>query len=216
MATMEALVVVAHPDDETLWVGGTILLNPKWRWTVVSLCRGGDPDRAPKFSRAVDRLGARGIIGDLDDGPEQAPLESGAVEAAALAMLQQLEWNVVFTHSPFGEYTRHRRHEEVGRAVTALWARGGLVTGDLRLFAYEDGGRQYYPRAIEQAHIRTELAEETWRAKRRLIEDVYGFSADSWEAGAVGRVEAFWRFRNAGDYQAWIKAYDASSQGGIA
>jgi len=211
---MKAVAVVAHPDDETLWVGGTILSNPRWQWTVVSLCRGSDPDRAPKFSRAVGRLGAQGLIGDLNDGPDQAPLSGEEVEAAVLALLPQLEWDIIFTHSPFGEYTRHRRHEEVSRAVTALWARGTLLTSDLRLFAYEDGGRQYYPRAVEQAHLQTELENGTWQAKRRLIEDIYGFSVGSWEAGAVTRVEAFWRFGSPGEYQAWLNDRNASSLGG--
>ena len=32
-------VVVAHPDDETLWAGGTILSHPAWNWYILSLCR---------------------------------------------------------------------------------------------------------------------------------------------------------------------------------
>jgi LmbE family N-acetylglucosaminyl deacetylase len=42
-------VIVAHPDDETLWAGGTILSHPSWQWFIVCLCRGSDKDRAPKF-----------------------------------------------------------------------------------------------------------------------------------------------------------------------
>ena len=25
-------MIVAHPDDETLWAGGTILKHPEWHW----------------------------------------------------------------------------------------------------------------------------------------------------------------------------------------
>ena len=38
----EALVIVAHPDDETIWMGGTILKNKNWKWTILSLCRASD------------------------------------------------------------------------------------------------------------------------------------------------------------------------------
>ena len=54
-----AAVIVAHPDDETLWGGGVILSRPAWWWTIVTLCRGSDPDRAPKFARVLERLDHR-------------------------------------------------------------------------------------------------------------------------------------------------------------
>ncbi len=58
------------------------------------------------------------------------------------------------THAPWGEYTRHLRHEETARAVIALWAQGEIRANSLWLFAYEDGGRAYPPRAAGGAHVR--------------------------------------------------------------
>jgi LmbE family N-acetylglucosaminyl deacetylase len=52
-------VIVAHPDDETLWAGGTILSHPSWHWFIVCLCRGSDKDRAPRFLRTMQVLGLR-------------------------------------------------------------------------------------------------------------------------------------------------------------
>ena len=66
-----AVVIVAHPDDETLWIGGEMLLHPNWNWFVVCLCRKNDNDRAPKFYKALKELNAEGIMGDMNDGPEQ-------------------------------------------------------------------------------------------------------------------------------------------------
>ncbi len=66
-------VIVAHPDDETLWAGGTILSHPSWNCFIISVCRGNDPERAPRFYKALKILRSSGNMGDLDDGPEQNP-----------------------------------------------------------------------------------------------------------------------------------------------
>ena len=52
----KCVVIVAHPDDETLWAGGTILMNPENQWTIITLCRRDDPDRNPKFYAALKIL----------------------------------------------------------------------------------------------------------------------------------------------------------------
>jgi len=204
--TNEALIVVAHPDDETLWAGGTIIDNPSWSWTIVALCRRDDPDRAPRFARVLDQLGATGAMGDLDDGPDQAPLSGDHVVAAVADLLPARAWARVLTHSPFGEYTRHRRHEEVSRAVVSLWRRGTITAGEIFLFAYEDGGRTYLPRAVERADQVTALDDNTFSRKYGLITNTYGFAPDSWEARATPRTEAFWRFESATGYDAWLRS----------
>ena len=38
---VDGVVIVAHPDDETLWAGGTLLMHPDCRWTVVTLTGSG-------------------------------------------------------------------------------------------------------------------------------------------------------------------------------
>ena len=129
-----------------LWAGGTILTHPDCRWRIVTLCRAGDPDRAPKFRRVLGRLGAEGAMGDLDDGPAQEPLEPERVRGAVLDLLGAADFDLVLTHGPRGEYTRHRRHEEAARAVVDLWESGSLRTGALWMFAYEDGGGAHLPR----------------------------------------------------------------------
>ena len=188
-------MIVAHPDDEVLWCGGLLLLNRAlWAPFVACLSRGQDPDRAPRFRRVLERLGAQGAMGVLDDGPDQAPLEPGQARALILSLLPRRDYDLILTHSPQGEYTRHRRHEETSRAVMALWNDATLTAEALWGFAYEDGGGAYLPRADANASIRLDLPETLWEEKRGLMRDEYNYPDASWEVRTTPRSEAFHPF----------------------
>jgi LmbE family N-acetylglucosaminyl deacetylase len=196
MKERKAVVIVAHPDDETLWAGGTILSNPSWSWFIVCLCRGSDKDRAPKFFNALKVLNAKGIMGDLDDGPEQKPFQENEVEEAILKLLPSEFFNLIISHSPLGEYTRHIRHEETGKAVIKLWHADKLFTNELWTFAYEDGNKEYYPRPINSDTAYKTLTKHIWLRKYDIITNIYGFEKDSWEAETTPKAESFRQFTN--------------------
>ncbi|MBK5244945.1 MAG: PIG-L family deacetylase [Eubacteriaceae bacterium] len=198
-------VIVAHPDDETLWCGGFMLMHPNCNWFVASLCRKNDPDRAPKFKKVLKIFNAKGEMGDLDDGPEQKPLDKKEVKKAILALLPKQNFDLIITHSPQGEYTRHLRHEEIGSAVMELWNDKKIASKELWLFAYEDGKREYYPQAIASAGVQQKLPKNIWEEKYRIITEVYGFGKTGFEAKTTPKSEAFWKFENSIDAHKWLE-----------
>jgi LmbE family N-acetylglucosaminyl deacetylase len=210
--SVTAAIIVAHPDDETIWAGGTLLQHPDWQMTVVSLCRADDPDRAPRFFKAVAEFKAKAYIGKLDDGPAQKPLPQNEVQQAILSLLPENNFDFVLTHSPYGEYTRHLRHEETSQAVVSLWARKSLFAKEVWMFAYEDGGKSYSPKPIETAHRLVNLPKHIWRKKLRLVTNLYGFLPDSFEASAVSQEEAFWCFRTPDEFNEWQIINDRSKK----
>jgi LmbE family N-acetylglucosaminyl deacetylase len=197
-------VIVAHPDDETLWAGGITLSHPSWRWFIVCLCRGSDKDRAPRFYKALKILKSEGIMGDLDDGPEQNPLEGKEVERAIMQLLPPTHFDLIISHNPSGEYTRHIRHEEVSKAVIKLWHAGKISTKKLWTFAYEDGGKEFYPKPVENATICHILTKRIWLRKYSIITSTYGFEKNSWEAETTPLAESFWQFSNPNDAKKWL------------
>ena len=198
-------VIVAHPDDETLWGGGTILGHPSWKFLIISLCRASDTNRAPRFYEALKILRAEGKMGDMDDNPEQKPLYENEVQNTLLQLLPQQYFDLIITHNPNGEYTKHIRHEEVSKAVIKLWHAGKISTHELWTFAYEDGGKEYYPKPIETASMYRILSKRIWLRKYSIITETYGFEKGSFEAETAPRAEAFWQFSNSYDAQKWLK-----------
>ncbi len=198
-------VIVAHPDDETLWTGGTILSHPSWNVFVMTLCRASDTNRAPKFFKALTVLRAQGKMGDLDDNPEQKPLDENEIQETILELLPKKHFDIIISHNPDGEYTKHLRHEEVSKAVIKLWNAGTISATELWTFAYEDGDKRYYPKPIETATIYHKLTKRIWLRKYSIITEIYGFEKESFEAKTTPRAEAFWKFSNSYDARQWLK-----------
>jgi len=184
-------VIVAHPDDETLWAGGTLLLHPNSCWTVATLCGRNDADRAARFEQAMERYGAKGVMGDVDGGTGRKP-RMVEVEDAILKLLPSDRYDLILTHGLWGEYTSDRSHEEVAKAIMALRESERLGAKEVWMFAYEDGGKRYLPRPMPDADVYVRLPEETWEQKYRIISEVYGFASDSFEARTTPKDEAFW------------------------
>ena len=142
----------------------------------------------------MQALQAEGIMGDLDDGPEQNPLDKKKLEETILHLLPQKHYDLIITHNPSGEYTQHARHEEVSRAVIKLWEDNVISAKELWIFAYEDGNKRYFPLAVENATSYQSLPNRIWQRKFDIITEIYGFGKDSWEAETTPKAEAFWKF----------------------
>jgi LmbE family N-acetylglucosaminyl deacetylase len=198
-------IIIAHPNDETLWVGGTILSHPAWKCFIVCLCQGNNPEQATRFYNTLAIMKSEGVMGNLDDGPEQNPLDEKEVETAILDLLPKKHFDLIISHNPGGEYTRHIRHEEIGKAVINLWHSGKISTDELWAFAYEDGNKKYYPKPIETVSNFRPLLKRIWQRKYSIITETYGCEKSSWEAETTTKAEAFWRFSDPSVAQRWLK-----------
>jgi LmbE family N-acetylglucosaminyl deacetylase len=188
---MKAVILVAHPDDETIWSGGLILQHPDWDWTVMSLCRADDPDRAPRFKKVCRIYGAKAIITNLDDSSTLQPIDPRTdIGRRIVESIGDTSWELCVTHGRNGEYG-HLRHREIHAEVLRLVTEDRLRCRKLWTFAYDCDSEASRCFAAPWGEKRIELTTEQLAEKKRIIYEEYGYGNDSFEVKACISPESF-------------------------
>lgn len=121
----DKLMIVAHPDDETLW-GGAHLMDKNW--FVVCLTNHFTTVRMNEFKTMLKTAGIKGIILDYPDliksfdGPwvknDWSSVRNG-VKNDVKKLITSKNWTTIATHSPTGE-TGHIHHKTTNNIVTTV------------------------------------------------------------------------------------------------
>lgn len=153
-----ALLVVAHPDDETLFFGGLLLETPSYEWTVICVTDGnGDgrgKERATEFSTACSKLGAKHF--EMWHYPDKADERLNVTELELRLRERVKGFEKVFTHGVIGEYG-HIHHQDVSYAVH-------MATSDTEVLSC---AYNIYP------DFKVELSEKSFQRKTDILWNVY-------------------------------------------
>ena len=114
------LMIVAHPDDETLWGGANLF---KDRYFVVCLTNGFNLKRANDFKELLKFTNNSGIILNYPDLQDNIIDDWSEVRTGILKDLSKLlnyqYWNKIVTHGPDGT-TGHIHHKKTCKYVTNI------------------------------------------------------------------------------------------------
>ncbi|WP_165842194.1 PIG-L family deacetylase [Paenibacillus xerothermodurans] len=132
------LMIVAHPDDESIF-GGTQLLQSKG-WKVICVTNGYNPVRRKEFAKAMAKAGALFEIWKYRDrrhgGFDCARLTVDLKQAISRKTVAK-----VVTHNLNGEYG-HNQHKVLSKLVHTLVAKN--------LYVFDPAGRRLDKRLLTQ------------------------------------------------------------------
>lgn len=122
---VNAIVIVAHPDDETIFCGGTILSHPSWNWNIICVTMQQDTPRPQEFKDTMNMyksLGVNIISYETLNKPDynQDLTEQDFSEWKESINGLVLKPDIVLTHNVMGEYG-HKHHMAVSRAAHELF-----------------------------------------------------------------------------------------------
>ncbi|WP_410514553.1 PIG-L family deacetylase [Paenibacillus sp. BR2-3] len=112
----DKLMVVAHPDDESIF-GGAALLSERG-WKVICLTNREDETRSEEFHRAMKRVGAAYEIWnypDLYDGS----FDPGQLGKDLEKVIHKHRFGRIVTHNLGGEYG-HSQHKSLSKILHGM------------------------------------------------------------------------------------------------
>jgi GlcNAc-PI de-N-acetylase len=187
----KVLVIVAHPDDELIWMGGMLLKHKKdWNTTILCLTRKSDKDRNPKFKKACKSLGAKGFIYDFDDTTSK-PWDQNKV-IKTISKFCNTNYDIVFTHGKSGEYG-HPRHKETHKIINKIIYDEILKTKSLMNFAYLKRSNNHQGFCVPNSSTNNfiKLKHHELIMKKDIIQNVYGYQEGGFEEKSCNIVESF-------------------------
>ena len=161
--SVESLMIVAHPDDETLWGSEELLKN---KYLVVCITCGTNKKREKEIEAALKISKDRLIVLDKPDKVRGKRSDwkhyKKQIEYELKYVVKKKKWNTIVTHNPEGEYG-HIHHKITNNIVTKVYNKE--KNGKLKYF-----GKYYSKKRINENKFAREIPEDIYDMKIEMID----------------------------------------------
>lgn len=105
----DKLMIVAHPDDESLFGGAQLILESNWK--VVCVTNGNNPVRRAEF---ISVMSATNCDYEIWNYPDiyRNPFDEDLLAKDFSRLIQENDWSKIVTHNSAGEYG-HPHHIQI-------------------------------------------------------------------------------------------------------
>lgn len=178
----QKLMIVAHPDDETIWGGNHLL---KGHYLVVCLTNGNNPTRRKEFMKIMKETHNQGLIFDYPDkknGKRDSWVHvKGSIEKDVAYLSHKKKWKCVVSHNPLGEYG-HIHHRLTSQIVSIKCSQQNLY---------------YFGKYYKKNHVPENLKKiNQYDAKMKLINNY------------TSQKKVMRHLNHMMKYENWVKAKD--------
>ena len=118
---IKAVAFIAHPDDETIWMGGTLLAHKEWNWKIFVATHNGSDERGKEFISAIEKYKYQYGVTNLEiefteimhDTQDSSKLNKDEIKHK-LDQIDLSSFDIFFTHNIDGEYDGAPNHKILG------------------------------------------------------------------------------------------------------
>lgn len=172
-------VLVAHPDDETIFCGGLMLSFPEINWTVATVTMQHPRLRRPEFDNSINKLKEFGVniinsttLGFLSKNKILNKRDIPKWEKAIPEFISKVQPDLIITHNRGGDYG-HRHHKIISRIINE-------TSSNVLEFFYP--GDRIIPEMHKLTNIyELKLSAKVLKQKNYIMENCYPSQMHIWK-----------------------------------